>query len=160
MGNYEFKKDHKIAVKTEQEVANLLMKANKAKIKRIQFNDDNRYDLGILTMDDQFITVEIKEDFTCEETGNVGVEFECRGKASGISVSRADLYMYKIHEPNGDISFYIMETKTLKALIRAEKYHRIVTGGDEGSNSKNYLFKLETFKKNAELYHRGIKRAA
>jgi len=154
MGNYDFKKDHKIAVKTEEFIATLLMKANPKKIKKIQHNDDNRYDLGILTTTGEFIKVEIKEDFTCQQTGNVGLEFECRGRASGISVSQADLYCYRIHEPNGDISIYMIETKLLKKMISQEKYHRIVTGGDEGSNSKNYLFKLETFTKNAQLYYR------
>lgn len=154
MGNYDFKKDHKIAVKTEALIAKLLMKANPGKIKSIQHNDDNRYDLGILTNSDDFIKVEIKEDFTCQETGNVGVEFECRGRASGISVSQADLYCYRIHEPNGDICVYMIETKALKRMIKDELYHRIVTGGDEGSNSKNYLFKLEVFKRIAQLYYR------
>jgi hypothetical protein len=154
MGHYDFKKDHKIAVKTEQFIADLIMKANKGKIKSIQINDDNRYDLGILTLGGEFIKVEIKEDFTCQETGNVGVEFECRGKASGIAVSQADLYCYRIHEPNGDISIRLIETKALKNLIRQSKYHRIVTGGDEGSNSKNYLFKLSVFKDNSQLYYR------
>lgn len=154
MGNYDFKKDHKIAVKTEEFIATLIMKANPSKIKKIQHNDDNRYDLGILTTSGEFIKVEIKEDFTCQETGNVGLEFECRGKASGIAVSQADLYCYRIHEPNGDICVYMIETKLLKKMVNANQYHRVVTGGDEGSNSKNYLFKLETFKKNAQLYYR------
>jgi hypothetical protein len=154
MGNYNFKEDHKIALKTEALIAKLLMKANPGKIKSIQHNDDNRYDLGILTHSGDFIKVEIKEDFTCQETGNVGVEFECRGRASGISVSQADLYCYRIHEPNGDITVYLIESKALKQMIKSELYHRIVTGGDEGSNSKNYLFKLDVFKKHGQLYYR------
>lgn len=154
MGHYDFKKDHKIAVKTEQQIADLILKANKGKIKKIQINDDNRYDLGILTNSGDFIKVEIKEDFTCEETGNVGVEFECRGRASGIAVSQADLYLFKIHKPDRDIDYLMLETKTIKDLIRRKMYHRIVIGGDEGSNSKNYLFELEVFSKSGKLYYR------
>lgn len=154
INNYNFKADHKIAIKTEQEVADLIMKSNKHKIVSIEFNDDNRYDLKVVLKDGDVLTVEIKEDFTCRKTGNVGLEFECRGRASGISVSQADVYLYKLHEPNGDIGFYIVETETLKKMIKDKIYSRIVTGGDPGSDSKNYLFKLTEFKKNARLYHR------
>lgn len=154
MPNYDFRKDHKVALKTEEEVAQLLMKNNGHKIQKIQMNNDNRYDLLVLKKDGGVITIEIKEDFTCERTGNVGLEFECRGRASGIAVSKADLYLYKIHQPNGDVGYYIIETSELKRLIREKKYFKIVTGGDEGSNSKNYLFKLSVFQENSELYHK------
>lgn len=154
MANYDFKKDHKIAVKTEEEIAKMLQDANPGKIKRIQFNHDNRYDLGVLLTNGEFLTIEIKEDFTCARTGNVGLEYQCRGRASGISVSKADLYCYKVHEPSGDIAYYIIETKTLKTMIKGNLFDRVVTGGDPGSDSKNYLFKLDVFKKHAELYHR------
>lgn len=153
MPKYDFRADHPIARKTEQEVAQLLMKANRFKIKQIEENHDNRFDLKITLADGDIITVEIKEDFTCRRTGNVGLEFECRGRDSGIRVSQADVYLYKLHQPNGKIGFYIIETASLKAMICDKKYHRIVTGGDPGSDSKNYLFKLEVFKKHARLYH-------
>jgi serine protease inhibitor len=156
MGNYDFKKDYQIAAKTEQKVADLILKANKGKIKKIVHNDDNRYDLQIFMTNGTTVTVEIKEDFSCQKTGNVGLEYESRGRASGISVSEADLYMYRIHEPNGSVSIYTIETKVLKEMIRNKKYHRTVVGGDPGSESKNYLFDLGTFKKYAELYFREV----
>lgn len=151
--HFNFRQDHTIAVKTELEVAELLKRSNKFKVKSIKTNNDNRWDLEVHLMDGDIITVEVKEDFTCARTGNVGLEFECRGKLSGISVSKADVYMYKLHEPSGDISFYLIETDELKRMISEKQYHRIVTGGDPGSGSRNYLFKLDTFKKSARLYH-------
>ena len=154
MNHFDFRKDHKIAVQAEEEVANLLRNANKDKIKNIEFNNDNKYDLKITTNDNKVITVEVKQDFTCAKTGNVGVEFECRGRASGISVSQADLYFFKVHQPSGDIGYYMIETKTLKSMIKNNEYHRIVIGGDVGSNSKNYLFKLDIFRRKAKLFHK------
>lgn len=151
--HFDFKQDHLIAVKTELEVADLLKRSNKFKIKSIKTNNDNRWDLEVHLFDGDVITVEVKEDFTCSKTGNVGLEFECRGRPSGVAVSKADVYLYKLHEPSGDISFYIIPTDDLKQLIEAKKFHRIVTGGDPGSGSRNYLFKLDVFKKAAQLYH-------
>ena len=36
-------------------------------------------------------------------------------------------------------------------MIKEKKYFRIVNGGDEGSNSMNYLFKYSVFKKNSKI---------
>lgn len=141
---YNFKKDYAVANKTEEEIS--------AFFKNIGYtssrNNDYRYDLEIVKNDVRF-TVEIKEDFTCKRTDNVGVEFGCRGRPSGIEVSEADFYLYKIHTYSG-IKFRLIKTSVLKQLIVDKKYHRIVSGGDEGSNSMNYLFHLHVFINNSE----------
>lgn len=144
--NYDFNKDHVIAQKTEQEIADFLKSKNK-NIKEITLNNDNKYDLLIIGNDDSKMTVEIKEDFTCERTGNVGVEYECRGRPSGIAVSKADVYMYKIHQPDGKVTLNKISTEDLKQIIEDKHYFRTVVGGDVGSDSKCYLFKLDVFKK-------------
>lgn len=146
MPNYDFRKDLPIARKTEQEVAGILEKAYGLKIHTAN-NKDNRYDiLGENKLGSKF-TFEVKEDFTCERTGNVGLEFECRGKPSGIAVSQAEFYIYKLHTPKDGIEFYLFNTNFLKRMVEEERYFRIVNGGDEGSNSMNYLFKLDVFRK-------------
>ncbi len=43
---------------------------------------------------------------------------------------------------------YIIKTELLKQMIADKLYHRIVVGGDVGSNSKNYLFKLQVVVEN------------
>jgi len=148
MPNYDFTKDLPIAKKTESEVAHLLAKRFTGKI--IGFNNTNEYDF-ILRVGTNDYTFEVKEDFTCEKTGNVGLEFECRGKPSGIQVSKADYYVYKIHTKSEGIKIYIHKTNTIKKMIKDNLYFRIVNGGDEGSNSMNYLFKYEIFIKGALL---------
>lgn len=144
--NYNFDLDLPIAKKTEEQVAKFLIKH--AQMKFLGECDTNAYDLKMSTKDDKIVTIEVKEDFTCQRTGNVGVEYECRGKPSGISVSKADAYLYKIHEPNGKKSLYVIATKNLKKMIAEEQYFRVVNGGDPGSNSMNYLFKLDVIKNN------------
>jgi hypothetical protein len=140
MPNYNFDVDLPIAEKTEKQVCEFL--EQHGKLKFLGDCKTNAYDLKMQTDKGNIITIEVKEDFTCQRTGNVGVEFECRGKPSGIEVSKADLYLYKVHEPDGNKRLYVIKTSKLKEMIRDEKYFRIVSGGDPGSNSMNYLFKL------------------
>jgi len=142
---YDFNKDFPIARETEKEVANILRDYG-AKI--LDFEDTNKYDI-LAEKDGSKFTVEVKEDFICENTGNVGLEFECRGKPSGIQTSKATFYVYKLHTRNYGIKFFMHKTGALKKMIAEEKYFRIVNGGDEGSDSMNYLFKYDTFIKGA-----------
>ena len=113
----------------------------------VNYNNDYRYDTLMKLDTGKTIKVEIKEDFTCKRTGNVGVEYSCRGKDSGITTTEAQLYFYKVHTPKG-IKNILMTTKNLKRIISEEKYFRTVNGGDPGSNSLNYLFKLGVFLEN------------
>lgn len=145
MPHYNFEKDLNLSIKSEKELSILLEKYG---ISTIKFNSDNRYDIEVRKNNKKY-SIEVKEDFLCKNTGNVAVEFECRGKKSGISVTEALFHVYKIHEPSGKIGFYIMRTDTLKMLILNGKYHRIVNGGDSGSNSMNYLFYLSDIKENS-----------
>ena len=94
----------------------------------------------------------VKEDFMCEHTGNVSLEYESRGKLSGISVSEADYYIYKLHVSRTEIIFAIISSDILKEYIADKAFFRIVNGGDKGSNTLNYLFKYEKFIRKASLY--------
>lgn len=141
--NYDYDKDIVIANKTELEVANILSNAYSWKF--IRTNNDNKYDLLFYSPKfNQYITIEVKEDFTCARTGNVGLEYSCRGKPSGISVSKADFYAYKLHTPSKAIKLVLLPTNTLKRLITERRYTRTVNGGDLGSDSLSYLFPLTT----------------
>lgn len=148
MPNYNFSQDLPIAIETEREVGDILWEKYKAEI--LNFHNTNKYDI-LAKINGVDYTFEVKEDFTCERTGNVGVEFECRGKPSGIQTSEADFYIYKIHTKSEGIRFYLIKTNTLKKIIEEKEYFRIVNGGDVGSNSMNYLFKYDVFIRKAKL---------
>jgi hypothetical protein len=141
MANYNFEQDLPIAIQTEREIADILRTVYKAVI--LDYGHTNAYDIRA-KVNDKIFTFEVKEDFTCERTGNVGVEFECRGKPSGISVSKANFYIYKIHSKRG-VKVFLYKTSQLKAMIANEYYFRVVNGGDVGSGSMNYLFTYDTF---------------
>jgi len=142
MNHYDFKKDLPIAQACEAEVAARLVELFDCEF--LGDNNDNRYDLAFRTAKGRR-TVEVKQDFTCAKTGNVGVEFSCRGKPSGIATSKADYYAYVVHTPRSGRRLYFAPTRALKDLIASESYHRTVNGGDPGSNSLNHLFRLSVF---------------
>ena len=143
MGEYDFNKDLPVAKRTEKQISDYLVSEG---FRLIEECNNSDYDLRMQRPCGEIFTIEVKEDFMCERTGNVAVEHYCRGKPSGISVSKADIYVYKVHEPNGQKNIYAIKTSKLKRMIEDKLYDRDVTGGDEGSNSKNYLFRLDVIK--------------
>jgi hypothetical protein len=148
---YNYKKDLPVAQETQKEVAALLQKRYNAEILEYD-NNTNEYDILALIKGKRH-TFEVKEDFTGEKTGNVGLEFECRGKPSGIQVSKADFHIYKLHTMENGIQFVLHTTKGLRRMVSNCEYFRIVNGGDEGSNSMNYLFKYNIFIRTGKIIH-------
>lgn len=139
---YNFKKDFEESKTSVKEVCEKLETSFGAKI--LDLEDTYRYDI-LAEIDGRQITFEVKEDFLCEKTGNVGLEFEYRGRPSGIQTSEADYYVYKLHTKDFGIQFVMHTKDVLLEKIENEKYFRIVNGGDKGSNSMNYLFKYSVF---------------
>jgi len=96
-------------------------------------------------------TTEVKESFESQRTGNVAIEFEKNGRPTSIQQTEAKYWIEKIHEEDGRITFVMLLTSRLKQMIEQELYHRIAIGGDVGSNSKVYLFKIDVIKKNGQI---------
>ena len=83
---------------------------------------------------------ELKTDRMAHKTGNVYVEFQSRGKDSGIRTSKSDTWIFKIVS-KGDrhlFSIHIPLTR-LKKLVSTD--YRVVTGGDK-LTSRGYLVPL------------------
>jgi hypothetical protein len=72
-------------------------------------------------------TIEVKSDKQAARTRNVYVEYESRGKPSGISTSTADWWWYEI-EPD---VFVVMRRERMAELVRRRlaKYGPVL-GGD------------------------------
>jgi hypothetical protein len=98
----------------------------------------------------KYWTVEVKESFKSQLTGNVPIEFQQWGRSTGIAQTQADFWIEKIHEPNGRITFTMMKTSDLKKMIADKKYFRVAEGGDPGSESKVYLFKVDVFRQHGK----------
>lgn len=45
---------------------------------------------------DETVKVEVKKDDWTTKTGNIAIEFECRGKPSGISITKADFWCHVV----------------------------------------------------------------
>jgi len=104
------------------------------------------YDVEIVK--DGIITkYEVKADRYTYKTGNIAIEFECNGKASGIKTTQADYYAYYVVKPYNLFELYIIPTQLLKDKINSKEYKRIIFGGDN-KNSKMYIFDLELFLEN------------
>jgi hypothetical protein len=141
MGNYNFRADLPIAKNTEAKVAALLEQMGFA---LLDSNDTNAYDLRV-EFEGEELKVEVKEDFKCTETGNVAVESHCRGKPSGISVTKADVYAYVIHHTDG-VMLTLTHVDDIRNAIANNNYRgRVDDSGDQGSNTVNYLFRVEKF---------------
>lgn len=99
----------------------------------------------------KYWTVEVKESFKSQLTGNVPIEFQQKGRPTAIAQTQADFWIEKIHERSGKISFVMMWTKDLRKMIADKKYHKISLGkGDVGSESGVYLFTVELYKQHGK----------
>ena len=87
--------------------------------------------------------IEVKsERHIWETTGNHFVEYECRGKPSGIAVTEAEFWaLMLIREDETVVMVYIVPIEPMKALAR-KHWKNKTTGGDDNA-SKGVLVPIE-----------------
>lgn len=74
--------------------------------------------------------IEVKSDKLAHKTGNVFVEYESRGKRSGIATTQADYYCFEVQG-----TFILISVPRLKIIAR--KYigtDKDIRGGDENTS--------------------------
>lgn len=136
MGNYNFEEDLKDSESSVDMVIEILREEG---CTDFQKNDDGRYDIIYKNKDGQTLTAEVKHDLMWNKTGNVAIEYKSRGKASGISTSKADTWFYVLNQ------VYRAKTGDLRAyLFEHSDRHRRTSGGDK-MTSKLILLKLDDF---------------
>ncbi len=91
----------------------------------MKYNSDFKFDLKIGQLKEQEIgaifnnkKIEVKTDFMAHETGNIALEYESRGKPSGIAITEADYYAYCLPFANFQNIIIFMEINELKRLAR------------------------------------------
>ena len=85
---------------------------------------------------------ELKTDRLAHKTGNAFVEFESRGKESGIITSKSDIWLFKIVNKSDKHLFSVeIPLDRLRKKVYNSTY-RIVRGGDN-LTSKGYLVPLQ-----------------
>ena len=80
---------------------------------------------------------ELKTDRMAHKTGNVYVEFQSRGKDSGIRTSKSDTWIFKIVS-KGDRHLFSVQIPLTRLKKLVSKDYRVVPGGDN-LTSKGYL---------------------
>lgn len=115
----------------------------------LEYNSNFRYDLkrgqdaekwlgGLLEAD----TLEVKRDFKASRTKRVFVEYESRGKPSGVSTSEADYWAFIL-----DDAVIMLPLHRLKRLVDiAIDDKRVANGGDKNT-SKGALIDIDDLTK-------------
>lgn len=143
-GKYNFNTDLSIGLQGEAYIREFL---ETLKFVYVDTCSDKRYDLR-MSYKGKECTYEIKTDVYERNTGNMAIEFESRGKASGISVTEADYFVY-FFPLWGEI--WNIKTSELRALIAENKFY-VKNGGDKGSNTKFYLINKEKVRTRYKVY--------
>lgn len=144
MGKYDFVQDVVSGEKGEKIIREFLESRG---AKFISDNKDNSYDLLMLMSNGKNVSFEIKTDVYCEphnDTNNLFVEFECRNKPSGISVTKSNYFVN--YYPHLKEVWFIKTNKLLK-LISEEDFKTTEFSGDNKSNTKGYLIPRYQYKK-------------
>lgn len=149
-GKLSFEKDKYYGELGENFVKNFLIYTKN--MTYIMSNKTNSYDIQMSNRG-KSLTFEVKTDLKVHsdpeiDTGNLFVEFESRGKPSGISVVNSNYYIFyfpKIEQ------VWIIVTEDLKKLIETNNF-KIGIGGDNGSKTKGYLVNRKKFKHNFKTY--------
>ena len=143
MANYDFNKD---IIEGEEGEQIVMRDLERLGCEFLRDNKDNQYDLIVKTKSGKERTFEIKTDVYCKsdwDTGNLFVEFECRGKSSGINVTKAEYFVtYYKHLKE----IWYIKTKDLLKLIYQNNIEIKEFAGDAGSGTKGVLVNRYKYK--------------
>jgi hypothetical protein len=134
-----FKRDFSLGKKGEKAVLNLLKKCGV----QLEENTDTKkrkdYDL-VGKIGTKKVTVEVKLDWMCADTGNLAIEYHNSRKdePSGIDATKAKIWAHVILD-SGNPTIWVTSTKTLKSYITNNKPKRIVQRAGDG-NASLYLY--------------------
>ena len=149
MANLDFKTDLILGNEGEETIIRFLESKGHS---FINSNNDNKYDIKMLVKGEE-ITYEIKTDVKCAplfDTGNLFVEYESRGKSSGIKVTEAKWFVtyFKFLKE----LWFIKSTDLLK-LIEDNQFPTFKNAGDIGSETHGYLINRKHYKKYFHVYN-------
>ena len=122
----------------------------------MEYCSNFRYDLKVGQVAEKQVAdllqgkkVEVKRDLKAKTTGNLYIEYESRGKPSGISRSEADYWCFVFEN-----LFIFIEANKLKEIIEPMKGSSMDKRGGDKNSSKGILLPLERLtelKNNGEL---------
>ena len=137
MGVGKFKNDLAIGQDVEIIVLNYLKSIGCEVIEEL--NTNNKFDFKIKTPKNEILTYEIKSDYQItptNDTGNIYIEYQSRGKDSGIRTSNSNWYCYYfVHLKEG----WFIQTNKLKELLAEDFFRSGCAIDGDGSKSYGYL---------------------
>lgn len=110
------------------------------------YNNDFSHDLLVGNIAEEYLgsvlsqkKIEVKFDKIALDTGRVFVEFECRGKPSGITTTEADFWAFVFLN-----SVIILVSKQRLVALCNDAYNnnKVVNGGDNNS-ARGFLVDIE-----------------
>ena len=111
----------------------------------LKFGQENEKKIAEKVFNIPIESVEVKEDKIANATGNIFIEYESRGKPSGITTTQADVWFYTVTESPGGLFFY---TKELKEIVEFLKPTHTRLGGDDNTSKGILISFTEFFKIN------------
>lgn len=84
--------------------------------------------------------IEVKTDRMAHKTGNIAIEFQCRGRLSGIATSEADYWAFVLND-NKFILF--IKTDILRAIARLYYEKGFIKKGGDDKASDMILIPLK-----------------
>jgi hypothetical protein len=114
-------------------------------------NNDKRFDIDLQygqvfekkvadMLQNSKIEVKTERDMW-KKTGNIVIEFESRGRPSGIAATKADYWFHNLAIGEDIVMTLVFPTKTLRNYI-ADVMPKMIRGGDDNT-SRMYLIKLQ-----------------
>lgn len=138
MANYNFRKDIVIGEDGEQVMIDDLISMGAT---YDSSNKTNSHDV-IINYKDKQISYECKTD-VYDDTGNMIIETSCRGKDSGILVTKAEWFVTYFKKLN---EIWYIRTSKLKEILATHVHEKRNNIGDAGSNTEGYLLNKNKFR--------------
>ncbi|MEY4334770.1 MAG: uncultured phage MedDCM-OCT-S30-C28 [Bacteroidota bacterium] len=101
--------------------------------------------------------VEVKNDRLIHKTGNIFIEYESRGKPSGLSTTTANYWIYRMNEL--DIAFIIPTDKLKKICREYLKENKYIRNGGDNNTSLGLLIPFTTLLNDIAAYERTRERS-
>ena len=119
----------------------------------MEYNSDFSHDLKIGQLGEKLLgavldhkKIEVKTDFQALKTGNVFIEYQSRGKKSGIATTQAEWYCFIL----SNVQIILISTDNLKAISREFlNTDRDIRGGDSNT-SRGLLVPIDKLLKKTE----------
>ena len=138
MGNYNFNKDIVIGEKGEKVLIEDLVSMGAI------YDSDNKTNTHdvIVTFKGKPISYECKTDMF-DDTGNMFIETSCRGKKSGIMVTKADWFVTYFEKLN---EIWYIKTDKLKEILNNHEHRKATQSGDLNSDTEGILLNKYMFR--------------